>query len=809
MNVRLACACGVLAAAATVSAAGQTSGIGPVARPAPRPAAVAPAMSPAEQRAVLDKYCVTCHNERLKTGGLILDSARIDTSDLTTHAATWEKVVRKVQGGTMPPTRAARPDPATTSAFVTSLQARLDQAAAAHPNPGRPAIHRLNRAEYVNSIRDLLALEIDAKAMLPGDDSGFGFDNIGDVLTMTPGLLDRYLSVARKIARLAIGDESVKPVIETVARLPVFLLQDDRMSEDLPFGTRGGTVARHTFPLDGDYTLRIHLQRGTMSGTVRGLAEDNQVDIRLDGARVRQVAVPKAAPRGYEQADTSGAIEVPVTGKAGQHTIGVALSRATTMVEGWGPVRFPVGSTSFAQVDRTSMDGGIIEMGIDHIEVVGPFKGRVPTDTSTRRAIFTCRPATAAEEVACARKIFGKLAYRAYRRPVTAGDLDELMMFYANGRKEGSFDKGVQFGLERLLVAPDFLFRVEGVDARARPGAVHALNDYELASRLSFFLWSSLPDDRLLAAASRGSLKNPVVMEQEIRRMLADPKSEAFLANFFGQWLYTRNVAQVTPDPTAYPEFDDNLRAAFTRETDLFLRSQIDEDRSVVDLLTANYTFVNERLARHYGIPNVYGSHFRRVALPDGRRAGLLGQGSVLTVTAYATRTSPVLRGKWLMQNILGTPPPPPPANVPPLDSTKVEGTLRQRMEIHRRNPVCATCHSQIDPLGFALENFDAIGKFRTVDGKSPIDASGTLPNGTKFDGPESFRKVLLDQRESYILTLTEKLMTYGLGRGVEHFDMPAVRKVVKDAAAREYRWSAIILGIVRSTPFQMRRAES
>ena len=766
-------------------------------------------MGPDEQRALLDQYCVTCHNPRLKTGGLVLDGQTLNLRDASSDAATWERVVRKLGGGTMPPTRSPRPDKATVASFIASMQDTLDQAGAASPNPGRPAIHRLNRAEYVNAIRDLLALEIDGKEMLPGDDSGFGFDNIADVLTITPGLLDRYLSAARKIARLAIGDPAVRPVVETVARLPVFLLQDDRMDDALPFGTRGGTVARHTFPLDGDYTIKVYLQRGTMSGTVRGRTEDNQVDVRLDGVRLQLLGVPKAGPVGMNQVDTSGPLEVPVRVKAGQHAIGVALSKGTTVVEGWGPVRFPVGSTSYSQVDRTSMDGGVIEMGIDQIEVEGPFNGSVPADTLTRQAIFSCRPARAADEAPCARKLLSRLAYRAYRRPVTEDDIDTLMSFYDKGRTEGTFDKGVQFALERLLVAPDFLFRVEGARAQVKPGAVHSLDVFEIASRLSFFLWSSIPDEALLEVAAKGQLDDPVVLQQQIQRMLADPRSKALLTNFFGQWLYTRNISQVTPDPTNYPEFDDNLRAAFQQETDMFLDSQIREDRSVLELLTADYTFVNERLARHYGIPHIYGSHFRRVPLLDGTRAGLLGQGSILTVTAYATRTSPVLRGKWLMQNILGTPPPPPPANVPPLESTTVEGTLRQRMEIHRRNPVCATCHAQIDPIGFALENFDAIGKYRTMDGGSPIDASGTLPDGTTFDGPATFREVLMGQRDAYILTLTEKLMTYALGRGVEYYDMPSVRAVIRGAAPRDYRWSAIIMGIVKSTPFQLRRAES
>ena len=802
------CLDGVYAAEKKTSAA-QTA----VAAPA------VPAMAAADQRALLDKYCITCHSDRMKAGGLVLEKSKVDVENLPARADVWEKVVRKLHSGTMPPSGRPRPDKATLAAFMGSIEGTLDRAANAAPNPGRPAIHRLNRVEYVNAIRDLLALEIDGKALLPADDSGYGFDNIADVLTVSPGLLDRYLSVARKIARLAIGDASTKPLIETVARLPVFLLQDDRMHDELPFGTRGGLVARHNFPVDGDYTIKVFLQRGTMSGAVRGRTEDNQVDVRVDGARVKMIFVPKMAPRGYEVADTSGPLEVPLTVTAGPHTIAVGLLKGTTMVEGWGPSRFPVGSTSFAQVDRTSQDGGIIDMGIDSVQVEGPFNGRMPEDTAARRAIFSCRPpslaapagksARASEEDACAKSILSRLAYRAYRRPVTADDVTVLMGFYKQGRSEGTFDKGIQFALERLLVAPDFLFRVEGSGAGVKPGTVHQLTDFEIASRLSFFLWSSLPDVELLDAASKGRLKDPVVLEKQIARMLGDDRAGALLTNFFGQWLYTRNVQSMVPDPTIYPEFDDNLRAAFEQETALFLRSQLAEDRSVLELLTSNYTFVNERLAKHYGIPNIYGSHFRRITLPDDRRGGLLGQGSILLVTSYATRTSPVLRGKWLMQNILGTPPPPPPPDVPPFEATKIEGTLRQRMETHRKNPVCATCHSQIDPLGFALENFDGIGKYRALDGRAPVDASGVLPDGTKFDGPATFRKVLMEQREAFIMTLTEKLLTYGLGRGAEYYDMPAVRKIMRDAASRDYRWSAIIMGIVRSTPFQMRRSES
>ncbi|MEQ1896733.1 MAG: DUF1592 domain-containing protein [Vicinamibacterales bacterium] len=757
-------------------------------------------------RALVEGYCVTCHNEQAKRGGLVFDP--VDADHPERQPELWEKVVRKVRSGTMPPMGARRPDGVQVDAAATALERALDRAAAASPNPGRVVLHRLNRAEYVNAVRDLLALDVDARETLPADGSGFGFDNIADVLTVSPGLFDRYLSAARRIARDAVGDPTtVRPVITTLARIPMFRVQSDRMGEELPFGSRGGVAVRHHFALDGEYVFRLNFQRGTMSGFIRGLQEDTDVDLRVDGERVKLFTLPKRT-----NASSSGIpekpLEIRVPVKAGPRVISVSLGKVSTAYEGWGPASMPVASNSFAQTDRMTNESGLVEVAVESVEVEGPFTARTPTSTPSRARIFSCRPEIGADEV-CARLILSRLAYRAYRRPVTKAQVEALMGFYREGRGgEGAFERGIQFALERILVDPAFLFRAEHLSATVARSGLRQIDDYTLASKLSFFLWSSIPDEALLKAADAGTLHQPAVLDRQVRRMLADPRSEALVANFFGQWLMLRNMESLDRDQTVYPSFDDNLRNDLRTETEMFLTSQLREDRPAAGLLTAGYSYLNERLARHYGIGGIYGSRFRRVQLSNPNRAGLLGQGSILAVTSYANRTSPVLRGKWLMQNVLGTPPPLPPANVPPLDATQVKGTLRQRMEQHRKNPVCASCHSQIDPLGFALENFDAIGRWRDTDAQLPIDASGMLPDGSKFDGPASFRAAIEPRRQQFIATVAERLLTYALGRGVESYDLSSLRAILRDAAASDYRWSALVGGVVRSVPFRLRRGE-
>ncbi len=779
---------------------------------ASRGASTSPATA-AAQRALLDSYCVPCHNERTKSGGLMLDKA--DLSQVHTNPELWEKVVLKLRVGLMPPIGRPRPDKATYDGLATWLEQSLDrQLTSRTPNPGRPAVHRLNRTEYSNAIRDLLALDIDAKPLLPPDDSGYGFDNIADVLSVSPALFERYLSAAQQISRIAVGDPNMRPTFNTY-RLPYLTLtQEDRTSDDQPQGSRGGLAIRHYFPLDGEYVIKVRVQASSAQSDVRGLDVLNHVDLRIDGVRVklfnvepveRQISNLVASEK--QEFDADWNLRVPV--KTGSRLVSVSLDKKNWYMEGVGPDRSPVASFGYSNAFRTGLGVGRIQMGIDELTIEGPFNGRVPEASASRRRIFSCRPTDAADETRCAETILSGLARRAFRRPVTDEDLTLLMGFYDAGRDGASFDAGIQSALEVMLVDPNFLFRVEQDPAGVAPGTPYRLNDVELASRLSFFLWSSLPDDELLDLAIRGRLKEPTVIDQQVERMLHDRRSDALLNNFFGQWLLVRNVSAVQPDPKAFPDFDENLRRALERETTLFLETQLREDRSALELMTADYTFLNERLAKHYGIPKVYGSHFRRVTYPDDRRAGLLGQGSVLMVTSYSNRTSVVQRGKWILENLLGAPPPPPPPNVPPLENTKVEGGLRKRMEQHRRNPVCAACHAQLDPLGFALENFNGIGRWRTTDEHAPIDASGVMPDGETFSGPVDFRAALLTHREALLSTLTKKLLTYAVGRGTEYYDMPTVRRIVQDSAVQDYRWSSLVLGIVKSAPFQMRRSAS
>ena len=759
-----------------------------------------------DRRQLLDTYCTTCHNDNLKTAGLVLESGVLDAAQVGSNAEVWEKVLRKVRTGQMPPSGRRRPDTETVTRFSEELATALDTASAAAPDPGRPAVHRLNRTEYVNAIRDLLALEIDGRALLPADDSGFGFDNNADVLTMSPALLDRYLAAATKIGRLAIGDPALRPAIaeyETPRRMG----QAERMSELLPFGSRGGIAVRHTFPLDGEYVLKVRLGRVGDYG-IGGLDRGDQIEIRLDRVRVAaftvggveelkgltydsQEPIPADRPdllrrKIYDNTADEG-LEIRLTVAAGTRLVGVSFLKPSVVREGGRG------------------EGG---PSVGALHILGPYEGTAPDDTPSRERIFSCRPDAPEQEGPCAREIVTTLARRAYRRPVTDADVNALFDFYESGRQEGTFDTGIQVMLERLLVDPEFLFRVERHPDGLPRGSVYALTGVELASRLSFFLWSSIPDDELMDVAERGALTDPTVLAQQVRRMLDDPRASEMVRDFASQWLLVRNVRFLEPDRALFPGFDGNLKEAFARETELFIEDQFREDRSVLDLLRADYTFLNSRLAAHYRIPNIYGSHFRRVQLPDERRHGLLGQGSVLTVTSYPNRTSPVLRGKWVLETLLGAPPPPPPPDVPSLEenSKTAPTTVRERLEQHRQNPVCASCHARMDPLGFALENFDAIGRWRDTDGGIPIDASADLPDGSTVDGPVAFRNALLARHEEFVGNFTEKLLTYALGRGVEYSDAPAVRRIVHHAAVDDYRWSDIVFGVVSSVPFQMRR---
>ena len=776
--------------------------------------------SPAAHRALLDRYCVTCHNERRKVAGLDLDSlelARVDTG-----AAVWEKVIRKLRSGAMPPPGRPRPDGAGNVAFVSYLETELDRAAADNPEPGRTeTFHRLNRAEYGNAVRDLLDVDVDVTMLLPADDAdAHGFDNMADVLSVSPTLLERYMSAARKISRLAVGIAPPGPGSDTY-RVPLHLYQDDRLSEDQPFGSRGGSAIQHRFPVDGEYSFKLRLQR-TYTDYIRGLGTPQQLDVRVDGVLIKRFTIGGGAPPYAKPPPASFAGNTPLFGhpewevyvleadndlevtfpaRAGQRLVSVSFERKFSEPEGVLQPR----QTGFPLAINERWGGNA---AISSVEIGGPHSVDGPGDTASRRLIFDCHPDRGANDVECAREILSRLARRAYRRPVTEGDIETLLGFYQSRRRSDGFEAGIQMALQRMLSDPEFIFRVERDPEGVAPGASYHVSGLTLASRLSFFLWSSIPDDELLDLAVRGELSDPAVLEQQVRRMLVDRRSTALVENFVGQWLLLRNVPIVTPDPIAFPTFDENLRAAFARESELFVTSVMREDRSVVDLLGADYTFVNERLAQHYGIPDVYGNRFRRVQLGDTRRGGLLGHGSLLTVTSYPNRTSPVLRGKWVLENLLGTPPPPPPPDVPPLPDRSEGGqpaTVRKLMEQHRANPVCAGCHAPMDPLGFALENFDAIGSWRMTEARTPIDASGTLPNGTEFEGPSGLRALLVNDPEQFVGTITEKLLAYALGRGVEYYDYPTVRKIARGAAATDYQWSSIVLGIVESPPFQMR----
>jgi len=816
----------------------------PAALPQPAPAAASATL--------LKQYCVTCHNERLKTGGFVIDPA--DVANVGSGADRWEKVVRKLRTQSMPPPGAPRPDAASYDRVATFLETELDRTEAARPHLGKlPLTHRLSRTEYRNAVRDLLALEslpreVSIDYLLPPDNISSGFDNIADLLFISPSNMERYLDAARKISRLAIGDPAM-PVMVNIYRLDPEHPQDERVDE-LPFGTRGGIAVRSEFPVDGTYIVKVEV----------GAANGHDLEVTVDGERVAlrslgsggpgapSVDAPPGQPDPSDPDPTPPSVDRPVAQGRGAGPTDAAGSAGAAGARGGRaggraraaappPLEFPLALKAgpkligVAFVQRTEardeatlrprMRSRGTQPAINSVTISGPYKVTGTGDSPSRRRVFVCRPASAkgsgeagsssAEETACARRILSTLARRAYRRPANETDLRDLLPFYEQGRKQGSFDLGIQKALERLLVSPQFLFRIEREPANVATATAYRVSDLELASRLSFFIWSSIPDDELLDAASSGRLKDPKVLEQQVRRMLADPRSESLVTNFAAQWLYLRDISAKLPDEILFADFDETLRSAMQRETELFIGSVFRENRSVLDLLRANYTFLNERLARHYGVPNIKGSYFRRVTFPEGSvRGGLLGQGSVLTITSYSTRTSPVLRGKWVLENLLSAAPPPPPPNVPSLNTEKAPGkplTLREAMIQHRASPACAGCHARMDPIGFAMENFDAVGRWRERDGEQPIDATGTFPEGTKFDGIPGLKKELLRQPEQFVGTVAERLLMYAVGRNLQYYDAPTVRTVMREAAPADYTLASLVLGIVKSRPFQMREA--
>ncbi len=749
------------------------------------------------ERAVVDKYCVVCHNAKLKTANLLLD--QLDLTHVGAHAEIGEKVVRKLRAGMMPPTGMPQPDPATREALISFLEKELDRGATTYLPP--PGLHRLNRTEYTNAIRDVLGLEVDASKFLPPDDSTHGFDNIAGALTLSPALMEAYLSAAGKISRLAVGDVSAPS--QAVFEVPADTAQNYHI-EGLPFGTRGGILIKYQFPADGEYSFTVKGVTGYFQAVLGGV-KGEQLEVTVDGERVKlfdwdkeistTTGVGKATPR------------IPV--KAGLHTVGVTFL-ATNDVPG-SELNHP-----FQRTMNTpgSIPGYLFYPHVGQVWIEGPYNAEGAKDTAARQKIFVCRPATSKEEDSCARTIISKLVKHAYRRPATPADLATLTEFYHSGRSDnGTFDDGIEAALQRVLADPEFVYREEAEPAALPAGKPYRISDLALASRLSFFLWSSVPDDELIDLASQGKLRDPAILEKEVRRMLSDPKSDALVTNFTGQWLGVRSLQTSEPAVNLFPDFDDNLRAAYKREIELFFGSVAHEDRSILDLLTANYTFVNERLAKQYGIPNIYGPQFRRVTLPDelDMRRGLLGKGALLTITSDAARTSPVHRGKWYLETFLGVSPPDPPPGVdtslkgkPPVaGGVSVDPPMRVRMEEHHTNPVCASCHKIFEPIGLGMENFDAIGSWRTSDGDTPIDATGTLSDGTKIDGVKDLRDSLVRHSDQFARVVTERMMTYALGRGVEYEDMPTLRSIIQNSAAGKYRFTAIVMGIIKSPPFQ------
>jgi hypothetical protein len=771
--------------------------------------------SAAAYRTTINTYCIGCHNDALKTAGLTLEHSDVDKVGV--DGAIWEKVLRKLKARTMPPAGMPRPDEATYSQFASYLESSLDSYASQYPHPGEPELRRLNRTEYVNAVRDLLAVDIKADALLPADNALSGFDNMGAVLTISPLLVEQYVAAARKVRLQALGDPDLHPGFEYYS-VSNELMQEDRMSEELPFGSRGGIAFVHHFPLDGEYVIKVDLLKNYRD-YIRGLVnKPHQLDVRLDGERLGLFTIggekhgktsqlfSTSAQGEFEQEEyerfADKALEVRFPAKAGKRLVTVTFLKETTLPEDPLYPRHTV-------YDYSQYKGG--EPGVRTVAIGGPFNAKGLGTTASRDKVFVCQPA-ADDDVKCAEQILTRLAHKAWRRPPTATEMEELLGFYQQGRQEKGFENGIGTAMERILAGPEFLFVAERVPAKTKPDEVFRISDSELATRLSLFLWSSLPDEELLSLAEAGKLGQADVLEQQVARMLEDPRSNAMIDNFAAQWLNLGKLNVVDPDIELFPYFEDNLRQAFQTETKLFFEHIFRNNRPLLELLSADYTFVNERLAQHYGIPDVYGNHFRKVSLANLPRGGLLGQGSILTVTSYANRTAPTIRGKWVLENILSAPPPPPPANVPGLRDRNDDGkvlNMRERMEQHRANPVCASCHKVMDPLGFALENFDAIGKWRTSDSssRSTIDASGALPDGTAFEGYDGLRKVLLEKRSAdFVLTVVEKMLTYALGREVGHPDAPIMREIIRETAP-DYQLTAIIKSVVKSTPFLMRRA--
>jgi len=762
------------------------------------------ATDPASERVLLNQYCVVCHNQRLKTAGLELD--KLDTSHVADHAEKWEMVVRKLRAGMMPPAGMPRPAWNTYESMVSWLEGELDKNASTHLPP--PGLHRLNRTEYANAIHDILDLDIDPAKYLPTDDSTRGFDNIAGALSLSPALLEGYTTAAAKISRIAMGDVN-EPALTTY-RVASDTTQDYHI-EGLPFGTRGGLMVQHEFPADGDYVFKVFpINKGLMDGNrAFGEITGEKLELLVDGERVHLYDWDKEVASGKPV--HGGTADIHFQVKAGEHTVGVTFL-ATQLAPSQDLDEHFLRST----IETGGLPGFKFYPHVGKIEILGPFKPAGASDSASAKRIFVCHPTAPAQETACAKKIVDTLARHAFRRPVTQQDTETLMTFYQQGRNDGNFDTGIERALQRILADPEFVFRKEAEPPNLGPGQTYRISDLELASRLSFFLWSSVPDDELIDVASRNKLHEPAVLEEQVRRMLADQRADRLVINFAGQWLNLRALATWSPTVSVFPDFDDNLRLAMRKETELFVGSIVHEDRSVLDLLNANYTYLNERLAKHYGFPGVYGSDFRRVEwTPDfDMRRGLLGQASIETVSSYPQRTTPTVRGKDIMQIFLGVSPPDPPPNVPALkdQGAAIHGgakpTMRQQMEMHRKHEPCATCHKIMDPIGFSMENFDAVGHWRTSDNGSPINADGVLVDGSKLDGVEGLRAALLKYSPQFVRVVTEKLFIYALGRGTEYYDMPLIRSIVREAAAKNYRFSSLILGIVKSEPFQVNQKE-
>jgi hypothetical protein len=753
-----------------------------------------------DPQALVQESCLLCHNSEGNAGNLSLES--FDVSHPEQNAAVAEKMIRKLRAGMMPPSFAPQPDPAEIANLARELETRIDEAAARHPNPGRRVFQRLNRAEYGRAVEDLLAIDVDVSAFLPPDTVSHGFDNVADVQTMSATLMEGYLRAASKISRLAVGDPAIGAT-EATYKVPRNASQMERV-EGAPFGTRGGISLVHLFPADGEYVFKMQLH-GSPTGQLYGAAEKGeQIEVSLNGVRVALLDIDPM----MDESDPNGmTMETPpISVKAGPQRVSAAFIQRYT-----GPVDDLMTPVDHTLADTTiGTDYGVTALPhLREFRINGPHRVTGVSDTVSRRKIFTCRPTSADDEQTCAHEIVSRLAGKAYRRPLQDMDVEGLMTFYQRGRQEGDFESGIRTALQAILASPFFVFRLE----QAPDTADGRLNDLELASRLSFFLWASVPDDELVSLASKGTLHEPEVLERQVDRMLSDPRAEALATRFASQWLRLQDLEGMHPDYLLFPYWDDTLTEAMKRETELFFENLVREDRSVVDILTADYTFLNERLARHYGIPNVTGDRFRRVSLPDENRRGVLGHGSILTLTSIADRTSPVMRGKWVLEIMFGSPPPPPPPNVPDLEATRDTASgkvlsVRQAMEQHRSNPACTSCHTVIDPLGLALENFDATGAWRIKDNGVPVDASGELYDGTPLDGPSGLRQVLLKYKDVVLTSFTESLMTYGLGRRVEYFDMPTVRAIVREAERNDFRMSSFIKGIIRSPAFQFQSAD-